>query len=55
MKEHYGLIYNEDRFYVSYHPIASNIRPEYDILELDGKTSDLQSLSVTAKQNKEQP
>ena len=39
MKEHYGLIYNEDRFYVSYRPIASNIRPEYDILALDGKAS----------------
>lgn len=55
MKEHYGLTYNEDRFYVSYRPIASNIRPEYNILELDGKASDLQSMAAAAKQKKEQP
>lgn len=55
MKEHYGLTYNEERFYVSYRPIASNIRPEYNILELDGKASDLQSMAAAAKQKKEQP
>ena len=33
MKEHYGLTFNEDLFYVSYRPIASNIRPEYNILD----------------------
>lgn len=32
MKEHYGLIYDEDQFYVDYRPIASNIRPDYFII-----------------------
>lgn len=33
MKEHYGLIYDEDLFFVDYRPIASNIRPDYFIIE----------------------
>ena len=34
MKEHYGLVYNEDLFYVDYQPIAANIRPAYYIIEV---------------------
>ncbi len=35
MKNYYGLTYDEELFYVSYRPIASNIRPEYFIILLD--------------------
>lgn len=35
MKEHYGLTYDEDLFYVDYRPIASNIRPDYFIIGRD--------------------
>ena len=34
MKEHYGLIYDEDLFYVDYQPVAANIRPSYYIIEV---------------------
>lgn len=36
MKEHYGLIYDEDLFYVDYRPIASNIRPDYIVIPMGG-------------------
>ncbi len=32
IKEHYGLIYNEDIFWVDYQPIGSNIMPDVTIL-----------------------
>ena len=32
LKEHYGLVYNEDLFYVDYQPIAKNIKPSISIL-----------------------
>lgn len=32
LKEHYGLSYDEELFSVDYHPIASNIKPNYTIL-----------------------
>ena len=34
MKEHYGLVYDEDLFYVDYQPVAANIRPAYYIIEV---------------------
>ena len=34
MKEHYGLHYDEDLFFVDYRPVASNIRPSYFIIAL---------------------
>lgn len=33
IKEHYGLIYDEDRFFVDYRPIGSNIMPDITIIE----------------------
>ena len=38
MKANYGLTYDEDLFYVTYRPVASNIRPEYFIISLTGET-----------------
>ena len=35
IKEHYGLNYNEERFVVDYHPVASNLRPNVVILTVD--------------------
>ncbi|MCH5270252.1 MAG: hypothetical protein J1E83_05830 [Lachnospiraceae bacterium] len=32
IKEHYGLIYDEELFYVDYQPIGSNIMPDVTIL-----------------------
>ena len=32
LKEHYGLTYDEDLFFVDYQPVASNMRPEVTIL-----------------------
>lgn len=32
LKEHYGLNYNEDIFYVDYIPIGSNIMPDYTVI-----------------------
>lgn len=33
LKEHYGLTYNEDRFFVDYKVIGSNIYPDVTIIE----------------------
>lgn len=33
IKTHYGLTYNEDLFFVDYQPIASNLMPDYTIIE----------------------
>lgn len=33
LKQSYGLVYDEDRFFVDYHPIGSNIMPEITIIE----------------------
>ena len=33
IKNNYGLVYNEDLFYVDYRPIAENIYPEVTIIE----------------------
>jgi len=35
MKEHYGLQYNEDLFFVDYQPIGSNILPNITIIRKD--------------------
>lgn len=32
IKEHYGLTYNEDLFYVTYESIGSNLRPDVTII-----------------------
>ncbi|MBQ6385897.1 MAG: hypothetical protein IJJ38_06990 [Lachnospiraceae bacterium] len=32
LTEHYGLRYNEDRFYVDYHLKGGNLRPEYRVI-----------------------
>ncbi len=39
MKDHYGLTYDESLFYVSYQPIASNIRPSYHIIQIDNSAA----------------
>lgn len=36
IKEHYGLTYDEDLFYVDYQPIGSNIMPDVTILARTG-------------------
>ena len=33
MKQHYGLSYDEQLFFVDYRPIAANIRPDYIVIE----------------------
>lgn len=33
IKEHYGLIYDENRFFVDYQSIGSNIMPDVTIIE----------------------
>lgn len=33
IKEHYGLVYNEDLFYVDYRPLGANILPDVTILK----------------------
>lgn len=35
IKEHYGLSYNEELFFVDYHPIGGNIRPDVTVLIAD--------------------
>ena len=38
IKEHYGLTYDEELFYVDYTPIGSNIMPDVTILTRTGGT-----------------
>ncbi len=33
LEEHYGLIYNEEQFFVNYQYIGSNLRPDITIIE----------------------
>ena len=33
IKEHYGLTYDEDRFFVDYQPIGANMLPDVTIIE----------------------
>ena len=35
LKEHYGLTYNEDHFYVDYQYLGGNLRPDVTIIERD--------------------
>lgn len=38
LEDHYGLTYDRDLFFVDYRPIASNIRPDFFIIDLqDGE------------------
>lgn len=32
IEEHYGLVYDEDLFFVDYQPVGSNLRPDVTIL-----------------------
>lgn len=32
LREHYGLTYDEDKFFVDYHSIGSNLMPEFTVL-----------------------
>ena len=36
LRDHYGLAYDEDLFYVDYRPHGSNIRPFYIVLDNTG-------------------
>lgn len=36
IKDHYGLVYNEELFYVDYQPIGANILPDVTILNRTG-------------------
>ena len=36
LKEHYGLTYDESRYYVDYQPLGSNIMPDVTILQKGG-------------------
>ncbi len=37
LKDHYGLIYDEEHFFVDYRPIGSNIYPDVTIIRKDGR------------------
>ncbi|MBO5565137.1 MAG: hypothetical protein J5935_05940 [Lachnospiraceae bacterium] len=38
LETHYGLSYDRDSFYIDYRPIASNLRPDYNVIPLkEGK------------------
>ena len=32
LREHYGLAYDENSFYIDYRPIAQNLRPDYNVI-----------------------
>lgn len=34
LKDHYGLVYDENAYLVDYQPVGSNIRPTYTIIPL---------------------
>ena len=38
LREHYQLSYNEERYYVFYEPLASNLMPAIKVAERGGKT-----------------
>lgn len=38
IKEHYGLTYNEELFFVDYQPVGSNILPDVTVLTRTGGT-----------------
>lgn len=33
LKEHYGLTYNEDKYFIDYQPLGSNIMPDVTIIK----------------------
>ncbi|MDD3221717.1 MAG: hypothetical protein EOM34_04030 [Clostridia bacterium] len=35
LEEHYGIIYDENKFFVDYQPVASNIMPDITIISLE--------------------
>lgn len=37
LKDNYGLFYNEDRFYVDYIVIGSNVRPDVTVITLEDR------------------
>lgn len=36
LKEHYGLYYDEDRFFIDYQPIGADIMPDVTVIEKEG-------------------
>ncbi|MBR5360498.1 MAG: hypothetical protein IK123_06380 [Lachnospiraceae bacterium] len=38
IKEHYGLMYDDETFFVDYTPIGGNIYPGYRVVRLNGST-----------------
>lgn len=37
MEEHYGLQVDRDRYFVDYRPFASNLMPDFTVLEIGGE------------------
>ena len=33
LKEHYGLLYNEEKYFIDYQPLGSNIMPDITIIK----------------------
>ena len=42
MEENYGLQVDEDRYFVDYQVFASNLMPDFTVLERTGETADIQ-------------
>lgn len=38
IKEHYGLMYDDNTFFVDYTPIGGNIYPGYKVVRINGKS-----------------
>lgn len=36
LKDHYGLYYDEERFFIDYQPIGADIMPDFTIIEKEG-------------------
>ncbi len=36
LKEHYGLVYDEDRFFIDYQALGSNLRPDVTVIDRRG-------------------
>lgn len=43
IREHYGLLYNDNLFLVDYQPIASNIYPDFTIIQKGGAAHESQN------------
>ena len=38
LKEHYGLTYDEDKYFIDYQPLGENILPDVTIIQKDGQS-----------------